>query len=196
MQLARIALREPYTGDKRLAIALVQAAAAGQLDSALALAEQYLAQIQHQQAEAEAAVEFVDQWLGGKVFQPLDRPLSIGEAARLLAVSSDVLRNWDRDGLIEVPRHPQNGYRQYGVAEIGRLRVIKMLRQAGYSTMAVLRMMHALDQGRPESPRHLLDTPPPDEDVYMAADRWLSALAHQEQRAHAIIEKLHQMMAP
>jgi DNA-binding transcriptional MerR regulator len=195
MRLARIALKEPYTGDKRLAIALVQKAAAAELDNALVLAQQYLDQVRGQQAEAGAAVEFVDRWLGGAVFESVERPLQIGEAARLLGISTDVLRNWDRDGLIDIPRTPQNGYRRYGVVEIGRLRVIKMLRQAGYSMMAVLRMMHALDQGRAETPRHLLDTPPPDEDVYAAADRWLSALDQQELRAVAIIQKLHEMMS-
>ena len=44
-----------------------------------------------------------------------------------------------------VPR-AKNGYRQYGAVEIGRLRVIRMLVRAGYSMMAILRMMLELDK--------------------------------------------------
>jgi DNA-binding transcriptional MerR regulator len=40
-------------------------------------------------------------------------------------------------GLIRAPRNPDNGYRPYGAAESGRLRVIRMLNQAGYSQMAI-----------------------------------------------------------
>ena len=53
-----------------------------------------------------------------------------------------------------------------------RLRVIRMLLRAGYSMMAILRMLLQLDRGA--DPRQALDTPHPDEDVYTAADRWLS----------------------
>jgi DNA-binding transcriptional MerR regulator len=106
-----------------------------------------------------------------------------------------VLRNWDRDGLVQVPRDPRNGYRLYNEPEVGRLRVIKMLRQAGYSPMAILRMLSDFDRGRTRDLRQVLDTPRPNEDVYSAADRWLSALASQEQVAHSLIVQLEQMVA-
>lgn len=89
----------------------------------------------------------------------------------MLGVTTDVLRNWERNGLIEASRDPRNRYRLYGAAEIGRLRVIRMLRRAGYSMMAILRMLLHLDQGRGGNLRQVLDTPRPDEDVYTAADR-------------------------
>jgi hypothetical protein len=40
----------------------------------------------------------------------------------------------------------------------------------------------------------VLDTPRPDEDVYSAADRWLSSLAEQEQRALDLIAQLEEMI--
>jgi DNA-binding transcriptional MerR regulator len=98
-----------------------------------------------------------------------------------------MLRNWERNGLIEVPRDPRNGYRLYGAAEIGRLRVIRTLRRANYSLMAILRMLLNLDQGKKEDLRQVLDTPRPDENVYSAADQWLSTLAELEQRAMDVI---------
>jgi DNA-binding transcriptional MerR regulator len=119
----------------------------------------------------------------------------IGQAAKLLGATTDMLRNWERNGLIRVPRDPDNGYRLYGAAEMGRLRVIRMLNRAGYSQMAILRMVLLLDRGQAGDLRQVLDTPRPDEDVYVAADRWLSTLAEQEQRAADMIAQLEAMIA-
>ncbi len=77
---------------------------------------------------------------------------------------------------------------------MGRLRVIRMLSRAGYSTMAILRMLLHLDQGKEGDLRQVLDTPRPDEDVYSAADRWLSTLAEQENRARQMVKQLEEMI--
>ena len=81
----------------------------------------------------------------------------------------------------------ENGYRLYGPAEISRLRVIRMLIRTGYSLMAILRMLTQLDRGEPVDVRQALDTPHPDEDVFMASDRWLSTLANEAQKAQTMI---------
>lgn len=119
--------------------------------------------------------------------------MKIGRVAHLLGVSVDVLRNWERSGLITIPRNANNRYRAYGAAEISRLRVIRMLSRAGYSQMAILRMLLQLDSGVTTNLRHALDTPTPDDDVYTASDRWLSTLAAQEEvalRLIAVIEEV------
>jgi DNA-binding transcriptional MerR regulator len=82
--------------------------------------------------------------------------------------------------------------RAEAAAEIGRLRVVRMLLRAGYSMMAILRMLLQLDRGA--DPRQALDTPHPDEDTYTAADQWLSSLAEQEQRASSIITQIEKMI--
>ena len=94
-----------------------------------------------------AAAGLLDRWAQGAVTDTIAKPLRIGEAAKLLDVTADQLRNWERNGLIDVPRDPNNGYRLYSAAEIGRLRVIRMLLRAGYSMMAILRMLLQLDRG-------------------------------------------------
>jgi DNA-binding transcriptional MerR regulator len=121
-------------------------------------------------------------------------PLTSGQAARLLGISIDILRSWDRNGLIDIPRDPSNGYRRYGSAEMSRLRVIRMLSRAGYSTGAILRMLIQLDRGETTDLRRALDTPRPDEDVYMASDRWLTALSEHEDRARRIIALLEEII--
>ena len=78
----------------------------------------------------------------------------------------------------------------------GRLRVIRMLGQAGYSHMAMLRMFRQLDRGETRELRHALDTPAPGEaDIFTAADRWLSTLAEQEERARQAVALIEEILA-
>ena len=196
MRLARTALRGPWPGRniKQSALVLVRQAASGDPGGALEQAYNHLARVRAERAQAEAAAELLERWAQGAAADATAEPLRIGEAAKLLDVTTDMLRNWERNGLIRVPRNPRNRYRLYDATEIGRLRVIRMLRRAGYSTMAILRMLLQLDQGKGEDLRQALDTPRLDEDIYSAADRWLSTLAAQEQRALDLIAQLEEMI--
>ncbi len=194
MRLAWTVLKWPYPGGKSLALDLVYKCAAGDLGGALERAYTYLARVRAERAYADAAIEFLEQWARGQAIEALADPLSIGEAARRLGVSVDKLRNWERNGLLEVPRDPRNGYRLYGAAEIGRARVIRMLLQTGYSLMAILRMLQHFDRGQTHDLKQVLDTPRPDEDVYSVADRWLSTLAALEQRVLDSITQLRAMI--
>jgi DNA-binding transcriptional MerR regulator len=194
MRLARTALQWPYPGGKEAVMQLVTQAAAGNLGEALELAYQFLAQVQAEQAQAETAVLFLEHWAHGQQVDTTAQPLAIGQAAKRLELSADVLRNWERNGLLTVPRNPRNGYRRYGAAEIGRIRVIRMLRQANYSLTAILRMLRRFDAGERDNLRQALDTLDPQEDIYYIADNWLTTLANVEQRAQAIIRQINRMM--
>jgi DNA-binding transcriptional MerR regulator len=195
MILARLALQWPYPGGKDPIVDLVQSAASGNLGRAMELAYKYLANVRAERSQAEVAITYLEKWVKGQVTDSVEKKLLIGEAARRLGVTKDMLRNWDRNGLLDVPRDPNSGYRLYGEIELGRARVIRMLRQAGYSVMAILRMLIEFDSGRGKSLRNLLDTPRPDEDVSNVADRWLSTLAAEEQRSLDIIQHLAYMIA-
>jgi DNA-binding transcriptional MerR regulator len=195
MRLARTALQWPYPGGKEPVLTLVYKAAAGDLGGALEHAYHYLAQVQAAQARAGAAATLLERWSQGVPADATARPLRIGEVAAHLGLSHDTLRSWERNGLLAVPRDPHNGYRLYRAADIARLRVIRMLREAGYSTMAILRMLLQLDRGDAADPRAALDTPRPDEDIRSVADHWLSTLAAQERRAQEIIAQLEALLA-
>lgn len=199
MRLARLALDVPWAGRelRQSAANLVrQAASRGAnegLEEVLALAYCHLALVRGELAQAEAAAGILQEWAQGDRPARKMSPLRIGQVAHLLHVTTDMLRNWERNGLIQVPRDPRNRYRLYWEPEIGRLRVIRLLLQAGYSTMAVLRMVRQMDRGRRDSLREVLNTPEPEEGILYAADRWLSTLAEQEERAEEIIAQLEQM---
>lgn len=194
MRLAYLALKGPYPGGVEVVLELIQCAADGDLGMAMELAYEYLARIRMEQTRAEAAVELLERWARGQMLDTTRRTLSIGEAAAHLGVTIDQLRNWDRNGLLDVPRDPETQHRQYGAKEIGRLRVIRMLRQSGYSLMAILRMLRQYDAGEVEGLREALDTPGENEDIQTIADRWLTTLAQQEKRALAIINQLTVMI--
>ncbi|MEM5775049.1 MAG: MerR family transcriptional regulator, partial [Anaerolineaceae bacterium] len=126
-------------------------------------------------------------------------PLLSGQAARAAHISKDMLRHWQRCGLLEAPRNPHNRYRQYGACEIERLRIIRMLIRSGYSTMAVLRMLTQLDEGKTDGLRDALDTPRPDEDIFSASDRWLTTLQEELERIgriQAFLDDLVSLQAP
>jgi DNA-binding transcriptional MerR regulator len=194
MILARTALNSAWPGKniRRSALALVRHAANDDLRGALELAYRHLALVQAEQAQADAAVHLVERWIAGAPVHSDRGDLHIADAAHLLGLSSDMLRNWERDGLLEVPRQPGNGYRLYGEAEIARLRVIRMLRSAGYSSMSILRMLSQLDRDGSIDPRQALEIPEGDEDIQHATDRWLSTLQDQGQRALQIIRILEE----
>lgn len=154
---------------------------------ALECAYGHLAFVQAERAQAETAALLLERWAAGAAADATAQPLQIKQAAGRLGVTTDMLRNWERSGLISVPRSPDNGYRLYGAVEISRLRVIRMLTRAGYGQMSILRMLLQLERGTTDDLRRSLDTPAPDEDVYTASNRWLTTLADQEKVALDLI---------
>ncbi len=196
MRLARIALNSPWPGRniRRSAAGLVRQAANGDLGSALEHAYRHLALVQSELAHAGAAADLLERWAQGIPADSTQHTLHIRDAARRLDLTVDMLRNWETNGLLTVPRNPDNGYRLYGQPELARLRVIRMLRSAGYSIMSILRMLTHLDQGNTTDLRKVLDTPRPDEDVYYATDRWLSTLTDQLDRARQMIALLEERL--
>lgn len=194
-RLAHLTLRWPYPGDKAPLITLVKSAAKGDLGMAMELAYQYLARVRMEKTSAEAAVEFLERWAAGHLMDSSRQKLHIRQAAHHLNVSVDRLRNWERNGLISVPRDPANQYRLYGTAEFGRLRVIRTLVQSGYSLMAILTMLLQFDAGRTDNLRDALNIPE-QEDAYIQviADRWLASLLELEGRAQAIIRQIGRMI--
>src|SRR5512133_1926524 len=124
-------------------VSILQAAVRGDLAGARELAVRHLALVQAERAQADIAASLLEHWAFSAPVNPDpgEPRLLIGQVAKLLNVTIDVLRNWDRSGLIEVPRNPANRYRRYGPQEISRLRIIRMLSRSGFSLSAILRML-------------------------------------------------------
>jgi DNA-binding transcriptional MerR regulator len=198
-RLAHLTVRWPYLVDhKDLLVDLVRSAASGDLGTAMELAYQYLAHVRVEQTYAESAIEFLERWAAGYLMETPRQGVHITEAAEQLNVTVDMLRNWERSGLIEVPRDPDNGYRIYGTTEFGRVRVIRTLVHSGHSLMAILKMLRQFDAGKTDNLRSALDLArheSADEAIEVIADRWLPSLAELEKRAQAVIKQIGRMIA-
>jgi DNA-binding transcriptional MerR regulator len=197
LRLARMVYSAPYPGRgfRALGNQIIQSAVAGDLPGALEKAREHLALVQAERKQAEAAADVLEHWVQHSAGESNEEPRrSIGEVSKLLGVSIDVIRNAERNGLITVPRNTYNNYRLFGKLEIERLRIIRMLSRAGYSHMAILRMFLALDAGETRDLKVVLDTPRPDEDIFGAADRWLTTLHEQEQLAQRVMELIREIL--
>jgi DNA-binding transcriptional MerR regulator len=192
-RLVYLTLSWPYLGSRSLLTELVKSAAQADFGRAMALAYRYLAQVRIARTQAEVALEFLERWAAGHRPDRSPQGMSIGQAAAYLNVTTDMLRNWERNGLIEVPRDPSNQYRLYGPAELERIRVIHLLVQSGFSLMSILHMLRQVDAGNASDLRAALELPHSEsanEAIEIMADRWLSSLLELEQRAQAIIRQL------
>jgi DNA-binding transcriptional MerR regulator len=197
LRLARMVFSTSYPGKaiRHSAGEIIEIAVADDWGGALERAYAHLTFVQTERILAETAAMLLERWAKGISADATTQPMQIGQVSKLLGVSIDILRNWESNGLITIPRNDSNGYRRYGSKEISRLRVIRMLSRAGYSQMAILRMMLQLDKGITSNLRQSLDTPLPDEDVYTAADRWQSTLTDEENLARRLIALIEEIIA-
>jgi DNA-binding transcriptional MerR regulator len=198
MKLARLAFADPFPGRhlRRSLANLVRLAAEGKYSDSLAAAFTHKAFVKREITQTEDAADYLQRWASGELKVEEKMPLLLaGQTAELLQVTKDTLRHWERNGLFEAPRDPQNGYRLYGPQEIGQLRVLRMLTRAGYSTMSVLRTFRSLEQGYQGNLREILDTPSADEDIFYIADRWLTTLREHEERSQQIINHLQRTIS-
>ncbi|MBI5952670.1 MAG: MerR family transcriptional regulator [Chloroflexi bacterium] len=205
LSLARAIYAAAYPGRDLRALGneIIQCAVVDDWQGALEKAHVHLAAVKAELKQADAAADLLEHWAhtcpGGRCQGNMDigsdeEPLAIREVSKLLGVSHDVIRNWERNGLISVRRNSYNNYRLFGKSEIERLRVIRMLSRAGYSHMAILRMFIELDGGNTRDLKKVLDTPRPDEDIFTAADHWLTTLHAQEKLARHVIKMIGEII--
>lgn len=194
MILARNALDGDFAGKpiRNSAKELIFIAASGNLDAAIQHSYEHLRLVRSEIEQAALAIEMVEEWANEKALFSKGPFFHTTETSRLLNVTVDSLRTWERNDLICVPRNSHNNYRFYGPYEISRLRVIRMLRTAGYSIMAILRMLKRLDNGQIRGLAKVVDTPDENEDFFTAADRWITTLAKQEEKALLLIRLLEE----
>ncbi len=69
------------------------------------------------------------------------KPLTIGQVARHAGVSSETVRFYERQGLLEEPARKESGYRQYPEDVVARLRSIKQAKELGFSLKEIKELL-------------------------------------------------------
>ena len=195
LRLARIAFQIEVlqNGLRKKVIEIIKLSAKSDFDKALVFAEEYLSQIQREQRNAEEAISIAKQiLLGNSVESALF--LKRKEVSDYLDMSIDTLRNWERNGLLQIKRK-QNGYRVYTSNDIERLKMIRTLRLANYSLEAILRMLNALEQNPQINIKQILNTPQSDSDIVSVCDKLISSLKDAEKNAEKMINIILEMKA-
>lgn len=197
LRLARTVYAAEYPGRHLRASGneIIQRAVVDDWQGALEIAHAHLATVKAELKHADTVANLLEHWAQNVNTSSDEDPLAIREVAKLLGVSHDVIRNWERNGLISVRRNSYNNYRLFGKKEIERLWIIRMLSRAGYSHMAILRMFIELDGGNTRDLKKVLDTPREDEDIFTAADHWLTTLHNQEKLAQRVIQLIEEQIA-
>lgn len=194
LQLLRTAFRcEVLSSNLRnLAIDILKTSASGEISLATKKAKQYLTQIRKEKRQAEEAISIAEQ-IEKRIEEDFGQIQlkNRKDTASLLGITADVLRDWERNGLIEIPRD-QSGYRIYGTREINRLKIIRILRNAHYSQMAIRRMMKSLEQGETNM-KEVINTPEEHEDIIYVTDMYLTMLSLAEQDAGRMIGMIGDM---
>jgi DNA-binding transcriptional MerR regulator len=85
---------------------------------------------------------------------PAERPLKIGEAAKVIGVEPYVLRFWETQFPFLKPKHSRSRHRSYSPADLETLKVIKrLLHTEGYTIVGARKFIRekGIDQIRGES---------------------------------------------
>ena len=193
LRLARIAFRIEVlqNGLRKKVVDIIKLSAKKDFDKALMFAEEYRKQIQREQINAEESIGIAKQILSGK---PVEQTLFLKrkEVSNYLDISMDTLRNWERNGLLQIKRKA-NGYRAYTSDDIERLKMIRTLRLANYSLEAILRMLNALENNPQIDMKQVLNTPEEDADIVSVCDRLIVSLKDTEENAKKMINILLEM---
>ena len=193
LRLARIAFQIEVlqNGLRKKVIEIIKLSAKRDFDKALMFAEEYRSQIQREQRNAEESIGIAKQILSGKSAEHTFL-LKRKEVSDYLDISMDTLRNWERNGLLQIKRK-QNGYRSYTSDDIERLKMIRTLRLANYSLEAILRMLNALEHNPQIDMKQVLNTPQTDSDIVSVCDRLIVSLKDAEENAEKMIIILLEM---
>ncbi|MFS0916454.1 MerR family transcriptional regulator [Brevibacillus sp. 179-C 1.1 NHS] len=71
--------------------------------------------------------------------------MTIGEVAAYTGVSTSAIRHWEKEGLLVLPRDPENGYRQFTPMDIRKILLIRTLRNTVYFLTNMKEIVQAVE---------------------------------------------------
>ena len=146
MIIARLAFRQEFIQNnlRKRATKIVRLSGKEHFSEALNEAGNYLQHLHDEHQFVLKAIKQVAQLLQQPtLFQELPI-MTHRDIASRLQLTEETLRNWERNGLYEVPRNSQNR-RQYREQDYQKLLIIRVLRSAHFSIAAILHLFEQLD---------------------------------------------------
>ena len=134
--------------------AIMQAVHEGRLAVALARIDERHAELANQRRQVEQTRAALRTLAAQAAPSPGARHgpgLRVGAAARHVGVRVSALHFWEQQGLLHPVRDSHSHYRVYDEPQMGRLRVVVLLREAGYDFPAIRLALDALAVGRAET---------------------------------------------
>lgn len=113
------------------------------------------------------------------------------QAAGLVGVTSETIRNWERNGLVR--QRAKYEKRLYSQPELNRMYVIRLLLDNGYSMMAVRSFFGEYDGGGREPAMLQLMGPGENEDLIYRADRYMETLLKTQEKAGQLCAMAEEM---
>src|SRR5713226_9824099 len=133
--------------------AIMQALHRGDLSVALATIDTHHAELASKRFQVEQTLSALHSLAAGSAsLQSSNHPqrCRVGEAAKQVGVRVSALHFWEQQGLLRPLRDQYSRYRLYDEQQMQRLRVVVLLREAGYDFNVILSVLDELAAGRPE----------------------------------------------
>lgn len=123
-----------------------------------------------------------------------NRTYSKKQAAGLVGVTPEAVRNWERNGLLgQLKAYQRRAYSQWA---LNRMYVIRLLLDNGYSMMAICSFFAEFDAGNGQRAAQMLVNPGESESLIYRADRYMETLLGAEKKAQqlcALTDEMEQL---
>jgi DNA-binding transcriptional MerR regulator len=132
---------------------IMQALHRNDLSAALALIDARHAELASKRLQVEQTLEALRVLAAQSAPLPDTRhpqQFRVGEAARQVGVRVSALHFWEQQGLLQPVREPSSRYRLYDESQMRRLRVVVLLREAGYDFNTIHATLDELAIEQPE----------------------------------------------
>lgn len=174
---------------RKISISVIKAAEAWDLDAYDRATHDYRMAIVQDIIRTKKAIAFVT---GQNDPDENDKTeYSKKEAAELIGVTPEAIRNWERNGLLA--QQLPYSHRIYRVNEIDRMYAIRFLLDTGYSCMAILRFLTQYDVGERQKAADVLLGTVDDEGLQSRSDRYLKSLERARTQADELCSFLRDM---
>ena len=167
---------------RKISMHIIAAAKAWDLEAYDRAAQNYLQAVEQDITRAKKAVSIVTNQLDQD--ENNEQKYSKKEAAELLGVTPETIRNWERNGLL-TQKEPYSR-RRYQINEIRRMYVIRFLLDTGYSCMAILQFLTAYDDGLDQKAAGFLLGTVENAELYSRADQYLKSLSRARTQADTL----------